>query len=228
MGLGPCRKSPKNILENSRIGDGTTIDLSLASRFMRLFGETADAEAVQSAFDALESRYSQPGRRYHNMEHISEMFELYDACLELMERPREVAAAIFFHDLIYCASVRDNERKSAILASGILAGLGADAGFIARVASLITCASPETNDEALFLDFDFAILGAEAARYEEYRKAIRDEYRMFSDEEFDTGRVAFLRSMLAREHIFHTAALHESLEGRARENIMRELASMGR
>ncbi len=70
-------------------------------------------------------------------------------------------------------------------------------------------------------DIDLSILGSPWERYEAYAEAIFAESRMRM-EEFGPLRVKFLEGMLARAHVFHTAAFRAQMESAARENMARE------
>ena len=78
-------------------------------------------------------------------------------------------------------------------------------------------------DEALFLDMDFAILGAPPAIYAEYAENIRAEYAHVPDDRFRAGRGAFLKAILAQPNMFRTALYERELGAQARANIRSEI-----
>ena len=83
-----------------------------------------------------------------------------------------------------------------------------------------------TNDAALFLDMDLAILGAEADVFDAYEEAVRREYGWVEEPMWRAGRAAVLTNFLARPHIYHTAEFRQRFEPRARQNLKRALAAL--
>ena len=63
----------------------------------------------------LRQLYTGPGRFYHTLQHIHELFTKLDAYCHLCASVPLVSAAIFFHDAIYDAKRQDNEELSAQL-----------------------------------------------------------------------------------------------------------------
>jgi predicted metal-dependent HD superfamily phosphohydrolase len=146
----------------------------------------------------------------------------------LAERDSEVELAVWFHDSIYVTSRTDNEERSAEWArrSALLAGLspeGAD-----RLSSLVIAtkhdAVPVGKDAAVLVDIDLAILGADAARFEEYEVQIREEYSWLPESLYRKGRRKILQGFLNRPRIYSTKFFQVEHEARARENISRSLA----
>jgi predicted metal-dependent HD superfamily phosphohydrolase len=100
----------------------------------------------------------------------------------------------------------------------------------ARVRAMILAtahsAQPATADEALLLDIDLSILGADEAAFDEYDRAIRTEYSWLSEDAYRQGRAKVLKSFLERERVFHTALYRGRCEQPARINIERALAQL--
>ena len=82
---------------------------------------------------------------------------------------------------------------------------------------------PDTN---LLLDADIAILGADWKRYQQYRNQVRNEYCLYSDEQYSRGRKAVLQLFFMQPHIFHTDPFFERFETQARLNLTRELIEL--
>ncbi len=84
------------------------------SALWRRLGAAGDAEPV---FLDLEARYSEEGRAYHNLAHIAHCLD------ELRCYPGggvdigAVEFALWFHDAVYDPRAKDNEGRSAGLAS---------------------------------------------------------------------------------------------------------------
>ena len=87
---------------------------------------------------------------------------------------------------------------------------------------------PGKGDTALVADIDLAILAAPAGEYDAYRRAIRAEFAFAPDEQFVPGRIAFLRRMIDKGRIFATPHFLRECEGKARDNLYRELDDLER
>ena len=147
-----------------------------ASRWDRSWaalGLPAPAPAVR---DQVIAAYRAPDRAYHSLQHLGECFERLDEAGELAAAAGtsggEVAVALWFHDAVYDTRRSDNEQASATWASEVLRGAGAAPDIVRRIERLILATRhdlpPETPAEALLVDIDLAILGAEPARFAEY------------------------------------------------------------
>ena len=79
-------------------------------------------------------------------------------------------------------------------------------------------------DEAILVDADLAILGADPNDYLAYRNAVRAEYGHLDDASWRTGRAGVLRSLLAADPLFATSLGRQRWEARARANMTAELA----
>jgi predicted metal-dependent HD superfamily phosphohydrolase len=187
-----------------------------------------EAEAVGVK---LLAAYNEPHRRYHGLAHIKFLLdEIARRAPHLSETPL-VTFAAWFHDAIYDPMAKDNEERSAEWARSELAAIGLPAARCDAVASLILKTKSHhsghaTSDEALFLDMDFAILGAETDIYATYAANVRAEYAAVPDPAFRTGRAAFLKSVLDQPRMFRTALYEDECGARARENIAWEIARL--
>jgi predicted metal-dependent HD superfamily phosphohydrolase len=88
-----------------------------------------------------------------------------------------------------------------------------------------TAEGPGTNDTAVVLDADLAILAAEPSRYQAYATGVRAEYAHVDDASWRTGRTRVLRAFLERPAIYLTAPMQRQ-EHRARANLAAELSSL--
>lgn len=184
-------------------------------------------------FRVVRDAYDSPGRHYHAWSHIESCLTEFQGAL--VDQPRVVLLAILFHDAIYIPGRRDNEERSAQLAMDTLADhsrLGVDEQE--KVARLIRHTAnhhaPRTllHDEAVFLDIDLSVLGADDAAYRAYADGVRREFvsAAVTAEAFVAGRSRFLQGLLVREHIFATAWMRSRREAAARRNIARELQEL--
>lgn len=117
----------------------------------------AAADQAREAFVALCASYSAAGRAYHTLAHIAHMLHLVAQWPELVEDETAVQLAIWFHDVVYEPTRRDNEAQSAHYAQQVLAGWGASPLLMARVTQMILATQhgaytgPMTPDMALLL-----------------------------------------------------------------------------
>ena len=192
------------------------------------WGATPDAAAAVA--DELLSRYREPHRRYHTLEHIGEVMVV----LARLDAGDAAELAAWFHDAIYDprAAAGESERASAALAVERLTTLGAPSELADEVARLVVMTAghePAEDDRAgrALADADLAILGAPRERYERYRLAVRAEYEHVPDDAWRTGRSAVLHRFLDRPRLFHNDGLHADLDAPARGNLSAELASLG-
>ncbi|HJZ60448.1 MAG TPA: hypothetical protein VKE74_36230 [Gemmataceae bacterium] len=184
-------------------------------------------------FDLLAAAYSAPDRYYHNLEHITEMFQVAARLASITDDTGPLHLAIWFHDAVYDPRSSDNEARSAERAVDLLGPIGMPASVLERVGRLVRATAHLTDDEppadrdtSLLLDADLAILGAAEDRYRRYAADIRQEYDWVPDEDYRKGRSAVLEKFLARPRIFRHELLFREAEQRARANIRAELAAL--
>lgn len=174
--------------------------------------------------------WSEDHRRYHTLQHLRECLETFEAVRGHAARPGEVAVALWFHDAFYEPRRGDNEARSADWARACVLKAGCPQATASRVHALVmaTChdVMPEDPDAQLLVDVDLSILGADAERFDESDRQVREEYAHVSDEQYRLGRRAVLNKFLQRPRIYCTAHFHAALETRARENLERAFARL--
>lgn len=194
--------------------------------------------------DELAARYAEPHRAYHNASHIAEVLGWFDRVADDVgwHEPREVYAAIVFHDAIYDPQAKDNEHRSAAWARRALAALNGSASAsgsasgssslldLDRVTQLVELTARHganatvDHDAALFLDCDMAILGSAPDAFAAYDAAIAREYSHVPPDLFRSGRRAFLAKVLALPRIYLSDYFHQLLEPQARANLAHALS----
>ena len=194
-----------------------------------LQSRSIDPDKNDQLFANLIRAYNKRSRNYHNPEHLADMFRHFERHWPHLSNPDLVAAAIFFHDVIYNPARRDNEVKSAEYAAKKLPILGFSPEETRIVCDYILATQkhelPENArpDLAWLLDFDLAILGSDWKTYQEYTQKIRREYQVYPDILYKPGRRKAMEHFLRRATIFHTATFRELFEIQARSNIKREI-----
>ncbi len=181
--------------------------------------------------DDLIAAYGHPSRGYHDLRHLQEVLARLE---ELAARGTAfdgpcVELAAWFHDGVYDGE-RDAEERSAAWAEDALDALvpTAQRDEVARLVRLTETHHPEDDDAngCALSDADLAILAAPAPRYAEYVAAVRREYAHVEEDLFREGRLAVLRSLADKEHLFHTRHAREHWESGARANLEREVAEL--
>ena len=188
-----------------------------------------DLPAAQ--WTALREAHATPPRAYHSIAHVHAVLRHYASVADGpgWRQPAEVFAAVLYHDAVYEPGRRDNEARSADLARAHLARWqpALDAGRVARLIELTashgSLAPADVDaDEALFLDCDMAILGADPDAFAAYDRAIAAEYRgVVPAWTYRLNRRRFLKSLLARERIYLSDFFHARLDAQARKNLRR-------
>ena len=182
--------------------------------------------------DELIARYSEPHRRYHTMAHIQDCLDQVRTSDDLTDAERDLLeAAVWFHDAIYDPTRHDNEAESGRLARERLSSEGADPAFTAEVERLILLTAGHRVEDgdrlgARLVSIDLSILGADAARYDAYARAIRQEYAHVPEDAYRDGRAAIMGRFLESPGLYADPIWAARCEARARENIAREIAAL--
>lgn len=188
--------------------------------------------ADDGLYAALVARYAEPHRHYHTLQHLDECLGNLADLRAAAHRPEEVEIALWFHDAVYDVHRRDSEERSAQWAHASILGAGLQESVAGRVHALIMAtrheARPQDADACVLVDVDLRILGADAARFDEYEAQVRAEYRWVPDLLFRPGRAKLLRGFLARPRIYLTETFHARYEAAARANLARSLAQLER
>jgi len=185
------------------------------------------AKDADTLFCGLSARYTEQHRAYHNLTHVAHCLEEFEAARRLTSEPEAVELAIWYHDIVYDPRAKDNENRSAELASKAIRGMGLNEDLNARVARLILSTknhdSSGDQDAPVMVDVDLSILGAGPESFDEYERQIRKEYAWVSDETFAAGRSSVLKSFLNRPTIYSTNLFQQKYEQPARANLKRSL-----
>ncbi|TXF90552.1 hypothetical protein FUA23_05495 [Neolewinella aurantiaca] len=185
--------------------------------------------ALSGEWSAIAKAYD--GRAYHNFNHLEEMLG-HLPCL--LPSPAPAAEPVFgialiYHDIVYRAGRKDNEARSAVKAVAFLQKAGVSEAGQSRCHQLIMTTKTHaatTEEEALLVDLDLAVLARDPAGYDEYTRAIRKEFGMFPDFVYRPGRKKALRHFLEKPYIYHGAIARGQWEDAARSNLERELGQL--
>ncbi len=195
----------------------------LLTRWRGLVGDEA-------AGRELLARWSEPHRRYHDVDHLRAVLRAVDELAGGASDADTVRLAAWFHDAVHSGRPggRD-ERDSAELAAAMLPPLGVEAQQVAEVVRLVELTAthepaPADANGAVLCDADLAVLGGDPDSYAAYAAAIRKEYEHVPDEEFRSGRIAVLERLVSRDPLFHSTTAQNRWEQTARRNIDIELS----
>jgi predicted metal-dependent HD superfamily phosphohydrolase len=167
--------------------------------------------------------YRAPGRVYHGLNHITELFEEFEEVLVagLVENEEAMRLAIWYHDYFQDHN-GDDEEKSA--KQGYIAAL--DLGYPEEFAKIVHrlilvtkhgAYEPVTNDEKLMVDLDLVPFAA--ANFTERTAWVRQEYSEVPDDTFFPARKAILKAFLARPSIYHTPYFQNRYGEAAKANL---------
>lgn len=208
----------------------------LLARWVTLVGRWGGpADQVETAGRDLITRYGEPWRRYHTVEHLAEVLSWIDRLAPVTEQVEVVELAAWFHDAVYDprAGAGVNEAASAALAEAALGRLSVPPSITVDVHRLVLMTATHTPpdgdvDGATLADADLAILGGSADRYARYSAGVRAEYGWVDERAWREGRAAVLARFLDRPRLYRTDIAHEALDRAARANLAGELAALGR
>ena len=196
-------------------------------RWKAVWRELGAATVDEMLFHKLVASYSEPHRKYHTMQHLEECLAQLDRVRSEAERPAEVELALWFHDAIYDTLRKDNEKRSAEWAreSALASGLSSEQANRVYELIMVTMhdAVPADRDALVLVDVDLSILGAAAARFDEYELQIQEEYKWVPEPLYRKARRQILRGFLERERIYNTEYFSGAHEAQARENLARSL-----
>ena len=196
---------------------------AFATSWQRAWAALGVRRADEALYRELLARYQEPHRHYHSLRHLAECLRHFESVYELADRPGEVELALWFHDAVYQARRSDNEQRSADWARQALVAAGVEPAVAVRVYALVMATRhetlPATPDQRLLVDIDLAILGAPPARFAEYQRQVRAEYRWVPGPIYRRRRREILRQFLERQPLYATAYFQERLEAQARRNL---------
>lgn len=161
---------------------------------------------MQTSLAALTTLYRDPVRRYHDLSHISQIFEMANLASEQLNEVQMLA--IWYHDAIYNPAALDNEERSVALAQDHLR-YSLKVAELKAVASIIMDTKthhPTSEDSKLVLDLDMSILGSHKSAYVNYARKVREEFAYVPYDLYAEKRSEILHTFLERAEgglLFH-------------------------
>jgi len=200
--------------------------MDLKERFSELLINIGFTEnEIEPNWLSLKKAYTKKSRHYHNLKHLEDMVECFERYRDQIQNPSEILFSIFYHDIVYSASKKDNELKSAEYALKILPE---NSNLNKQLVFDAICATQqhqhnEIEDINWLIDFDLRILARDWNEYQIYFEQIRKEYRIYPDFLYKPGRAKALKHFLEHEFIFQTEEFRKLYEEKARANIEKEI-----
>lgn len=208
--------------------------------FLNDYGEYLQIPGVKpeesgAAATALLTRYTEPWRKHHNLDHLVYMAEFLDENSESLQRPTEVFIAVIGHDAMYVPSLYQpgiqpgiNEALSGILTQEQYApflGQATLQKINRNILSIIDHAyGGSDTDQAFILDADMGILGSSPEVFDEYDANIQKEFNFIEPSAYRAARLAVLKTFASSESLFITDAARLQFGNRAKENLERTIA----
>lgn len=190
---------------------------------------TENAAVIDNYWGEIKKRYSGSSRYYHNLNHLTQMFLELEPVKDQVVNIDCLSFAIFYHDIIYKATRKDNEHLSALFFQKRIAKTSFDRvpACMAQIEATKEHKLSKDKDTNILLDLDLAILGQSTVVYQNYAKNIRKEYKIYPDFMYKKGRLRALKHLLEGGQIFKTEYFVNKYEQQARANIKAELVVLG-
>lgn len=175
------------------------------------------------AYETRVAQYSDASRHYHDLVHVSEMLRAFRPVASRTNHPLALLMALWDHDVIYDPNASDNEEQSAAFLRREWSVANVYDHFIDEAEKNVLATKHATPaegldwDERVMVDLDLAILGSDPRTFDEYDRAIRQEYAWVPDHIYDAERAKILHGFNARQIFLTPDFAH--LEQRAHENL---------
>jgi len=204
--------------------------MNLESRFLELIGHfTDDADYMADCWEEIRYQYSSPKRPYHNLAHLGTMISELEQVKERIGDWETILFSVFYHDVIYAATRKDNEQKSAVIMKERLLKTRFEQTEVCFEQILATKQHliSKDSDTNYLLDADLVILGKSWEDYHQYTIDVRTEYKIYPDLLYRPGRIRVLKHFLGLPQIYKTEVFDKRYEAQAQENLSRELKALG-
>lgn len=173
--------------------------------------------------ETLRLYYQDKTRHYHNLTHINRCLIEFRQIESQLKQPNAALIALLFHDIVYSAKAEhlENETASWELAKQLCQLNEKEHGNIMNhiLHTSQHYAGYKDTDSDFICDIDMAILGSDAETFKQYEQNIKQEYACFTEQQYKTGRVQFLKGLLTKKAIYKTDYFKNKYEVIARHNI---------
>ncbi len=174
--------------------DGVGNMTNIEDIFRKWFGRSDTSERI---LELTEGSYSEPWRHYHTFQHIRSCVDALHPYQHRSDYP-EMFLALLWHDVVYIPGNSSNEALSAEIALMNLGNLELGSLVNAELVSKLirSTKTHDSRDEqcSLVCSIDMHEL-ADPGKYWTNRDLVRQEFSMFTDDEWTQGRISFLESL---------------------------------
>lgn len=202
----------------------------LHNEFTKLISNNcSDGKISEKFWSEIKENYTSKSRYYHNLSHIYNMFQFVEDFKNEITDFYNLKLAIWYHDIVYKFTKKDNEEKSALFAENRLKSIDFDEKRIEIIKKLIISTKKhqliliENKDNDILLDLDLSIFGSNWKTYQQYIKNIRKEYKIYPNFMYNPTRKKVLKHFLNRENLYFTERFQNQFENQARKNIEKEI-----
>ena len=203
----------------------------LTDTFLQLVKKySKDHELANNLWLEIFTKYSESKRHYHTIDHLEAMITELKEVKDIISDWDTTLLAAFYHDIIYKASSNTNEADSAKLAKKRLTEIRYPVDKIEKCVAMILATKQhelsQDIDTNYLIDADLAVLGKNAEEYQKYTEQIREEYTIYPDFMYASGRKKALQHFLQMETIYKTEYFINKYEKQARQNISNEIETL--
>lgn len=189
-----------------------------------------DSDSTERLWNEINRYYTQENRYYHNLQHLEALLLELLKVKDKIENWSVILFTLYYHDIIYKTTKKDNEEKSAQLATQRMMEIGVEKNEIELCRRQITATKSHKDqadsDTNYFTDADLSILGKEPIIYETYCSNIRKEYRIYPNFLYKKGRKKVVNHFLSMNRIFKTKEFYDKYEEQAKFNLSNELKTL--
>lgn len=211
---------------------GASKEAELRARFVALVERLrGSVEAAPAVFEQVNAAWNGPARAYHGSVHLSECLRELDRVQALAPAPDVLELALWYHDVVYRPTARDNEAASAkrLGEDALLSKIPSPAVEAAQALVLATALHGTSGPSDVAADFirdiDLAIFGRDMLRVMEFESEIDEEYASVPRLARVLGRGRLLTKLLEAPTIYRTPSFRERYEAAARAHIRALLQS---
>lgn len=201
----------------------------LAVRFTALLERMGLGPHSGGTHRLLDERYSEPGRHYHNLNHVGYCLGQLDGVREQLHDADAAELALWFHDAVYETGADDNELRSALLFDrhlGIHLPSGRADRIHARIMATVHPSGAVERDAQFVADIDLSGLALSREAFRRDTEDLRRERHHLTDSQFELGTVGFFRKLMAGPSIFLTDHFRANYEQPALRNIVELINEM--
>ncbi|MEO9954968.1 hypothetical protein [Nonlabens sp.] len=194
-----------------------------------LYNYTNDIDYINECYNYIINQYNSSSRFYHNRNHLRFMLKELAQSSIIPLNSDALILSVFYHDVIYKSTKKDNEYQSALILEKHLSKT--DFKHIELCKNQINATKnhatsltdPDTN---LLIDIDLAILGHKNNVYQLYTENVRKEYSIYPNFIYNPARKKAMQHFLEQDRIFKTDEFYNLYESKARDNITREINNL--